>query len=260
MLEQVYIQGNVKYLKKIYETYKEIQDETELIKIAGRIIQSDDEDFDKNYITSLFDEVYTIIAKHRKECRDLLELEKNLEVSGDKKKLGFVREYKEKYFENIGGTILNIVNDIKKAIRNAHDKNKELEAFLQLNYADYSRYLCEVTINKNKKEALMEETEKAYKDYFELCEKANVCLVSTPYMAGHYHYSLFQFEVKEDQEGAIKYLNLQKSRFIDLLDTVFKNFTDSYEILNLITDTLTNWILLANSGNDNDLNENDLAE
>ena len=70
MLEQVYIQGNVKYLKKIYETYKEIQDETELIKIAGRIIQSDDEDFDKNYITSLFDEVYTIIAKHRKECRN----------------------------------------------------------------------------------------------------------------------------------------------------------------------------------------------
>ena len=38
MLEQVYIQGNVKYLKKIYETYKEIQDETELIKIAGRIV------------------------------------------------------------------------------------------------------------------------------------------------------------------------------------------------------------------------------
>ena len=77
-------------------------------------------------------------------------------------------------------------------------------------------------------------------------------------MAGHYHYSLFQFEVKGDQEGAIKYLNLQKSRFIDLLDTVFKNFTDSYEILNLITDTLTNWILLANSGNDND--QNDLGE
>ena len=77
-------------------------------------------------------------------------------------------------------------------------------------------------------------------------------------MAGHYHYSLFKFEVQEDQEGAIKYLNLQKSRFIDLLDTVFKNFTDSYEILNLITDTLTNWILLANSGNDNE--QNDLNE
>ena len=175
-----------------------------------------------------------------------------------KKKLGFVREYKEKYFEMLGGVILNIVNDIKKAIRNAHDKNKELEAFLQLNYADYSRYLCEVTLNKNKKESLMEETDKAYKDYFDLCEKANVCLVSTPYMAGHYHYSLFQFEVKGDQEGAIKYLNLQKSKFIDLLDTVFKNFTDSYEILNLITDTLTNWILLANSGNDND--QHDLGD
>ena len=147
--------------------------------------------------------------------------------------------------------IQDIVNDIKKAIKNAHGKNVELEAFLQLNLADYSRYLCEITLNDQKKEILKAETEKAYLDYFDMCDKANVCLVSTPYMAGQYHYSLFQFEVKEDQQGAIKYLNLQKSRFIDLLDTVFKNFTDSYDILNLITDTLTNWILLANSGNNN---------
>jgi len=257
MLKEVYVQGNVKYLKKIYEAYKEIKDESELIKIAGRLIQSDDEDIDKAYIISLFDEVYQIIASHRKECRDLLELEGNLELSNDSKKLSYVKEYKEKYFESFGGLILNIVNDIKKGIRNAHEKNKELEAFLQLNYADYNRYLCEITIDKTKKNELMEETDKAYKDYFDMCDKANVCLVSTPYMTGHYHYSLFQFEVKEDQNGAIKYLNLQKSRFIDLLDTVFKNFTDSYDILNLITDTLNSWILLANSGNDNEDNDGD---
>ena len=89
-----------------------------------------------------------------------------------------------------------------------------------------------------------------------MCDKANVCLVSTPYMTGQYHYSLFQFEVKDDKAGAIKYLNLQKSRFIDLLDTVFKNFTDSYDILNLITDTLTNWILLESSNN-NEYEDND---
>ena len=98
MLEQVYVQGNVKYLKKIYETYKEIKDEYELIKIAGRIIQSDDEDFDKNYITSLFDEIYAIVAEHRKECRDLIELEKNLEVSGDKKKIGICKGIQRKIF------------------------------------------------------------------------------------------------------------------------------------------------------------------
>ena len=55
MLKDIYVQGNVKYLKKIYEAYKEIKDEEELIKIAGRIIQSDDEEIDKQYITSLFD-------------------------------------------------------------------------------------------------------------------------------------------------------------------------------------------------------------
>jgi len=255
MLKEVYVQGNVKYLKKIYEAYKDIKDEVELIKIAGRLIQSDDDEIDKAYITSLFDEIYSIIAGHRKECRDLLELEGNLKLINDSKKLSFLREYKENYFGYLGGLILNIISDIKKGIKNAHEKNKELEAFLQLNYADYNRYLCEVTLNNPKKEALKEETDKAYQDFFKMCEEANVCLVSTPFMAGHYHYSLFMFEVKEDQNGAIKYLNLQKSKFIDLLDTVFKNFTDSYDILNLITDTLTNWILLANSGNENDKDE-----
>ena len=255
MLKEVYVQGNVKYLKKIYEAYKDIKDEVEFIKIAGRLIQSDDDEIDKAYITSLFDEIYSIIAGHRKECRDLLELEGNLKLINDSKKLSFLREYKENYFGYLGGLILNIISDIKKGIKNAHEKNKELEAFLQLNYADYNRYLCEVTLNNPKKEALKEETDKAYQDFFKMCEEANVCLVSTPFMAGHYHYSLFMFEVKEDQNGAIKYLNLQKSKFIDLLDTVFKNFTDSYDILNLITDTLTNWILLANSGNENDKDE-----
>ena len=257
MLKEVYIQGNIKSLKKLYETYKEIKDERELIKIAGRIIQSDDESIDKAYIIEIFDEVYNYTSKYRKECRDLLELEGNLSLANDTKKLSYVKEYKEKYFDFLSQLIQDITNDIKKAIKNAHGKNIELEAFLQLNYADYSRYLCEVTLNKQKKEILKSETEKAYLDYFDMCDKANVCLVSTPYMAGQYHYSLFQFEVKEDKAAAIKYLNLQKSRFIDLLDTVFKNFTDSYDILNLITDTLTNWILLENSGNDNENYDNE---
>ena len=252
MLKEVYIQGNIKHLKLLYETYKEIEDERELIKIAGRIIQSGDESIDKAYIVDIFDEIYKISSKKRKQCRDILELEGNLKLANDKKKLSYVTEYKRKYFEHIGSYLQDLVNDIKKAIKNAHTKNVELEAFLQLNYADYSRYLCEITIDEHKKQILQGETERAYLDYFDMCDKANVCLVSTPYMAGQYHYSLFQFEIKEDKAAAIKYLNLQKSRFIDLLDTVFKNFTDSYDILNLITDTLTNWILLESSNNDDE--------
>ena len=256
MLKEVYIKGNIKSLKILYETYKEIKDEIELIKTAGRIIQSGDESIDKTYIIEIFDEIYNYISKFRKECRDLLELEGNLNIANDIKKLSYVREYKEKYFNFLSQLIQDITNDIKKAIKNSHEKNKELEAFLQLNYADYCRYLCEVTLNSQKKELLKAETEKAYLDYFDMCDNANVCLVSTPYMTGQYHYSLFQFEVKDDKAGAIKYLNLQKSRFIDLLDTVFKNFTDSYDILNLITDTLTNWILLESSNN-NEYEDND---
>ena len=65
MLKEVYIQGNIKHLKLLYETYKEIKDERELIKIAGRIIQSGDESIDKAYIVDIFDEIYNIVSKQR---------------------------------------------------------------------------------------------------------------------------------------------------------------------------------------------------
>ncbi len=256
MLQEILEQGNPEFLKKLYDTYKKIGDENGIIDAGGKLIQTNVQEIDKNFITDLFDDVYKIISTHRNECRNIRELEGNLQLSGDTKKLEYVREYKGKYFEYMKKLISGILENLKKAIKFAHGKHVEYEAFLQLTLADYNRYLCEVLIDPEEKKTEMETTDKAYNDYFNMCEKANICLVSIPYMTGHYHYGLFQFEIKEDLEGAIKYLNEQRARFIDLLDTVFKNFTDSYDILTLITDTLTNWIILANSGN----NENEVDD
>ena len=70
--------------------------------------------------------------------------------------------------------------------------------------------------------------------------------MSPAYLAGNYHYSIFLFEVKEDKVGAIRYLKNERFKAIDLLDTVFKNFTESYELISTITETLTNWVILTN--------------
>ena len=74
----------------------------------------------------------------------------------------------------------------------------------------------------------------------------NVCEVSPAAITGHYHYSIFLFEVKNTKNEAIKYLKDQRLSYITQLDTMFKNFIESYEILDTITTTLTNWVILMN--------------
>ena len=56
----------------------------------------------------------------------------------------------------------------------------------------------------------------------------------------------FMFEVKNTKNEAIKYLKDQRLWYITQLDTMFKNFIESYDILDTITTTLTNWVILTN--------------
>ena len=249
MLKEVFAQNNIKSLKKLLDAYIDINDSEEILRVGGKLIQSQDDEIDSQYIIKIFDMFYQILKKSREEVRNLKELENMLSSlgKGNRRRLKYVQEYKEKYFGRLYNLLEKLCKDIDKARILAGKRDKELEIFLQLNYADYKRYLCECTLDDKKLDLFIQETDIAYNDFITLCDKANVCLVSTSYMTGLYHYAIFQFEIKNDWEGAIKYLNIQKSRFIDLLDTLFKNFTDSYEILNLINDTLTNWILLTNA-------------
>lgn len=91
----------------------------------------------------------------------------------------------------------------------------------------------------------MKDTDEAYQKYFKLCENANVNVVSPPLLTGHYHYAMFMFEVKEERKNAIKYLKKERVKFIHYLDTAFKNFLESYKLLDIINETLTNWVILT---------------
>jgi hypothetical protein len=246
MIKEVYAQCNFEYLIKLYETYVKIGDTKDILNIAGRILQCEDEVVDKTLLIDIFDKIYEIFKPIRKNCRDIMEIEGQEKEREHKKRVKYIKEYKSKYFSDLSQVLAKFTNDISKGVIINHTRNKEIEAFLQFCYADYKRYQCEVTLDQETKEELLKETDKAYNDYFELLKEGNVCLVSPAYLAGNYHYSIFLFEVKEDKVGAIRYLKNERFKAIDLLDTVFKNFTESYELISTITETLTNWVILTN--------------
>lgn len=221
MIKEVYAQSNLIYLQKLFDAYLRIKDDEQIVYIGGRIIQSEDESIDKTVCVSIFDTFYGIFNQKRKSCRQVLEIEALENKNGNRKRLKSIREYKGKLFSEVSQFLTRLINDIKKGIKNNQNKNKELEAFLQFNLSDYKRYFKMLTDN-------------------------NVCEVSPASITGHYHYSIFMFEVKNTKNEAIKYLKDQRLSYITQLDTMFKNFIESYDILDTITTTLTNWVILTN--------------
>ena len=246
MIKEVYAQCNLQYLQKLFDAYVKIKDEENIIYIGGRMIQSEDDQVDKTMVVQIFDMIYQIFSKKRKTCRDVLQIESIELQNGNKKRLKSIREYKSKLFSEVSQVLTRFINDIKKGIKNNRNRNKELILFFNFNLADYRRYLCEVTLDPLLKEAYIKETENTYLDYFKMLDENNVCNVSPASITGHYHYSIFLFEVKNTKTEAIEYLKNQRFEYIARLDTMFKNFIESYELIDIITTTLTNWVILTN--------------
>lgn len=246
MIKEVYAQCNIAYLEKLLEAYIKINDEQEIIYIGGRIIQSEEEQIEKATCIRIFDTFYQIFSKKRQICRDLLEFEAVERARKNDKKVKYLEGYKAVFFAEMSQLLSKLINDIRKGIRNNEHKNKELEGFLQLNLSDYKRYLCEVTLDPVMKEEMMNQTEECYKRYFQMMEEINVCPVSPAVITGHYHYSIFLFEVREKKNEAIRYLKNKRFDFLSKLDTMFKNFLESYDLLQTINTTLTNWVILTN--------------
>jgi hypothetical protein len=247
MIKEVYAQLNSEYLNKLFETYIKINDEKEIINIVGRLIQSEDEIINKSKIIEIFDKFYEIFKKYREQYRQIQQMELNLEKRNQLKQQAYLQIYKQKYCSDISSLLNKLTGDIKRAIKVNHNRNKEIEAFLQLNYADYKRYQCELTLNEESLKELLEETEQAYQVFFQLCDEIKVCHVSTSYLIGKYNYSMFLFEVKKTRKEAIDYLQQVRIESIDKLDTIFKNFTESYKMMDLINETLTSWSILTDN-------------
>ena len=246
MIKEVYAKCNLQYLQKLFDAYVKIKDEENIIYIGGRMIQSEDDQVDKTMVVQIFDMIYQIFSKKRKTCRDVLQIESIELQNGNKKRLKSIREYKSKLFSEVSQVLTRFINDIKKGIKNNRNRNIELILFFNFNLADYRRYLCEVTLDPLLKEAYIKETENTYLEYFKMLDENNVCNVSPASITGHYHYSIFLFEVKNTKTEAIQYLKNQRFEYIARLDTMFKNFIESYELIDIITTTLTNWVILTN--------------
>jgi len=112
-----------------------------------------------------------------------------------------------------------------------------------LNLADYSRYLCEISIAILESDDIILETDLHYQTFFKLLEDQNITIVNPPYLTGIYHYAKFIYEVKLKSNEAIEFLKQKRKLILEKLDEVYKNYSDSYPILDMISDTLANWII-----------------
>ena len=121
-----------------------------------------------------------------------------------------------------------------------------MELFLQLNLADYCRYLCEISLNQASLEESIVDTEAAYQKFFSLAEDSNLHNVSPTNLTGMYHYAIFQYEILEKKNFAIDYLKEKHEIIVENLDVSYKLYVQSFYLMDLIQNTLTQWIVQQN--------------
>merc|ERR1712012_1210879 len=152
---------------------------------------------------------------------------------------GFAGEYcatVEKELDGICDTILGLLDGslVNKA------SNGESKVFYQKMKADYYRYKAEYKSGGDKEKA-SESARQAYQDAHNFAEKD--LAVTHPIRLGlALNYSVFQYEVLSDTDGACK---LARTAFVDAiaeLDNVSEHSYQNYTMLmQLLRDNLTLW-------------------
>ena len=122
---------------------------------------------------------------------------------------------------------------------------------MQLNLADYNRYLSEVTLISSIKETLIVETESSYEKFFTLTKQiGSISKVNPCCIIGHYHYSIFKYEILDKRDDAIHYLKNIVETIVDNLDDAYKYYVDVYSLWENIMETLTSWVIISNARED----------
>lgn len=248
MIQEVFARCDIVMLEKLFDYYAQIDDIELLFSTGGRILQSEDTTLlDKTLLIKIFDTFYGIINKKRKVCIKLSDIEILEAKNKSKIHQSYLEQYKTKLYGDLGQLLLKIITDIKKGIKNNENgKNKEVEMFLLLNLCDYQRYLCETSVTQEIKDKYIQETDESYQKLFQKYEEYNICHATPVFITAHYHYAIFLFDVKRETKKAIDYLKMKRFEIIGLLDTMFRNFLESYELLDIITTTLTKWVIITN--------------
>lgn len=183
-----------------------------------------------------------IVGAKRSSWRVISSIEQK---STDKEELA--KSYRLKIEEELNTVcqeVLDLLDQhlVEKAIATVKESDADAEAavfFLKMK-GDYYRYLAEVA-DKEKKEAVIESANDAYKKAFEISEEQ---LKSTnPIRLGlALNYSVFHYEIRQKPEEACKLAKKAFDNAIAELDSLPEDsYKDSTLIMQLLRDNLTLW-------------------
>lgn len=123
MIKQALAQGDIPYLIKLFDTYLILNDEKEILKVGGKLIQKADKLNNKDKLIGVFDKIYEIISKHRKTLRDIIDMENSELKNENKRKVKYLKEYKMYFSSTLQEFIRKITKDINKGLSNVTGHN-----------------------------------------------------------------------------------------------------------------------------------------
>jgi len=179
------------------------------------------------------------VGSRRAAYRIITSVEQKEKSKGNDQQAGYGREYcgkVEAELQDICDTILKVLDD--NLIKSA--STGESKVFYYKMKADYWRYIAEFTADQKKKDA-SENARGAYQEASNAAEKD--LAVTHPIRLGlALNYSVFQYEVLQNQEEACKMARVAFEDAIAELDNVTEDsYKDSTLIMQLLRDNLTLW-------------------
>ena len=108
-----------------------------------------------------------------------------------------------------------------------------------------------MNIDESRLPQLLKETDEYYNKAIKLLEEVKSKVVDPSYLTCHYHYSIFLFDLANRKEEAILKMQTKQQAVVDNLDVAYKHHIESYEIIDLIRESMTNWIISTNYQNVN---------
>lgn len=122
MLKTVIAKGDLENLTKLYEAYCSVNDENEILKLAGKLIQKAFK-IPKHKLISIFDKMYEIIAEKRRVFRNVIDHQITETKKGNKKFVKFLKEYQDILSMSACDILKKIIKEIKKGILGILDDN-----------------------------------------------------------------------------------------------------------------------------------------
>jgi hypothetical protein len=177
-----------------------------------------------------------VVGARRSSWRVISSIEQKTE--GNERKQKMAREYREKVENELTEICKDVLGLLDKFLI-AKASNAESKVFYLKMKGDYYRYLAEVA--STKKEEVIEESEKAYQEAFDIAKEQ--MQPTHPIRLGlALNYSVFFYEIKNAPDKACQLAKGAFDEAIAELDTLNEDsYKDSTLIMQLLRDNLTLW-------------------